>query len=832
MNHATDKKRWDDLHAAYARAHEAELAYEIELSAKYGHNFQRQWLSKGQRDKLESLQARKDKIGEKIFELITRVSPRDWSSGVPSWWVQSKLTWEDAIRPANEPLSVVVPGSYGYPDGYVKEEPLMTIRKYNDYEVDVLDANGRTYTYTIRNVETTSHAVKKALKKHGPTATWAGNVRPYQSLKEIPMSKREGQKILEDAEAAGEKFVHDQVGGDYFRDWVRDQLYEASRMDPSTVLPLETKSDARTIARNMLQQLEWDTKRDLDTREILRLSGAAGVFDIGSEDWVRDKYGIKSGNVVDEFMGGFQRVLHDPKLRDHLAEEILEMNQDLRGETSYMGEARHGAKPWFGSEGWWVYGIKIDGIENDFPLKPLGRQEEWPAVETFKTVARTDWIRAKHATSGTAALKRWVKAVNPSQFYAKWNEGDDSFKVWYTPSDGELRGGEGAFGVEESGGSNGAADFDALLRQYADVGDRQLYVRHEHRLGGPTHYYESVYVNFVNLPSGVGGAGGGAEAENNRMSFWIYGFNGSDPHAPPPSGKVKIEMANSALPREYRIRGKTGTPEAIAKYLGEFLTRVVREVPPMFTHTSRGVSETARRPEPAGDFRVKLLEGGWQQVPSLDAASAAISEERDRLGAGVSAWKQDTGQVVDRQGQLVARISYNGRIWPEPGARVVDEGAGKRRLEKFHPDEPGRTGLYRYGPATIWINGPVGGTWWATVKFRNQEKDLDARSFNDIMALATQWIDQAPELARVDEARGRAREHEVRADDSYVVVIYDADGKIHDSLPGFRDPIDAEAYAARKRDTIARNGWNMTVAVLDAATARHDRQSRQGRRSH
>lgn len=521
--------------------------------------------------------------------------------------------------------------------------------------------------------------------------------RRFSALPGGTRSHKEGQKILEDAEAAGEKFVHDQVGGDYFRDWVRDQLYEASRMDPSTVLPLETKSDARTIARNMLQQLEWDTKRDLDTREILRLSGAAGVFDIGSEDWVRDKYGIKSGNVVDEFMGGFQRVLHDPKLRDHLAEEILEMNQDLRGETSYMGEARHGAKPWFGSgEGRWVYGIKIDGIENDFPLKPLGRQEERPTVETFKAMARTDWIRAKHATSGTAALKRWVKAVNPSQFYAKWNEGDDSFKVWYTPSDGELRGGEGAFGVEESGGSNGAADFDALLRQYADVGDRQLYVRHEHRLGGPTHYYESVYVNFVNLPSGVGGAGGGAEAENNRMSFWIYGFNGSDPHAPPPNGKVKIEMANSALPREYRLRGKAGTPEAIAKYLGEFLTRVVREVPPMFTHTSRGVSETARRPEPAGDC------------------------------------------------------------------------SSKRRLEKFHPDEPGRTGLYRYGPATIWISGPSGNTWWATVKFRNQEKDLDAQSFNDVMALATQWIDQAPELARVDEARGRAREHEVRADDSYV----------------------------------------------------------------
>lgn len=58
------------------------------------------------------------------------------------------------------------------------------IRKYNDYEVDVLDANGKTYTYTVRNVQTTSAAVKKALKLHGPTATWAGNVRQYQALQE------------------------------------------------------------------------------------------------------------------------------------------------------------------------------------------------------------------------------------------------------------------------------------------------------------------------------------------------------------------------------------------------------------------------------------------------------------------------------------------------------------------------------------------------------------------------------------------------------------------------------------------------------------------------
>jgi len=94
---------------------------------------------------------------------------------------------------------------------------------------------------------------------------------------------------------------------------------------------------------------------------------------------------------------------------------------------------RSSGKPFFGrGEGAWFYAIKIDGIANDFPLKPLGRQEEWPHVQWFMQGAKHDWISAKHATSGTAALKRWVKAVKPDQFYAKYSENDDSIQVWYT----------------------------------------------------------------------------------------------------------------------------------------------------------------------------------------------------------------------------------------------------------------------------------------------------------------------------------------------------------------------------------------------------------------
>jgi hypothetical protein len=92
-----------------------------------------------------------------------------------------------------------------------------------------------------------------------------------------------------------------------------------------------------------------------------------------------------------------------------------------------------------------------------------------------------------------------------------------------------------------------------------------------------------VFVNFVNLPKGVGGAGGGAEAENNRMAFRVEGFG--DEGAP--ASKVSIEMSVSALPRSFRLRKKTAPPGIIAKYLADFLAEIIATVPPRFTHTGK-----------------------------------------------------------------------------------------------------------------------------------------------------------------------------------------------------------------------------------------------------
>jgi hypothetical protein len=136
-----------------------------------------------------------------------------------------------------------------------------------------------------------------------------------------------------------------------------------------------------------------------------------------------------------------------------------------------------------------------------------------------------------------------------------------------------------------------ATEFKAALEQRLRLEGRQARVQVETGWGPKKE--ESVYVNFINLPGGLGSAGGGAEAENNRASFWVRGFG---PASAPEAAKVKAEQATSSLykgsgapSRETRItmRAKSGSPEQVAKTLADFLNGVVRDVEPRFTHTQR-----------------------------------------------------------------------------------------------------------------------------------------------------------------------------------------------------------------------------------------------------
>lgn len=152
---------------------------------------------------------------------------------------------------------------------------------------------------------------------------------PKLKSKRFPVRKKgpgKGFTDLELAAAAGEKYAVDQVSSEYFEQWIYDQLVESSKMPSGDVLPLETKADAQKIARNMLQQLEWDTKRDLDNQTILDLSGLGDVF--GSASPVRGAHGIRVQDAVDEFYKGFHEALQESI--PWLAETLLYVNGEIR----------------------------------------------------------------------------------------------------------------------------------------------------------------------------------------------------------------------------------------------------------------------------------------------------------------------------------------------------------------------------------------------------------------------------------------------------------------------------------------------------------------------
>jgi hypothetical protein len=143
----------------------------------------------------------------------------------------------------------------------------------------------------------------------------AGGVVKFVPAKGRATEARRGavREEVPDAEAAGAQYAQEQIQSDYFNNWIHEQLYEASRMDPKDVLPLETQQDAMEIAKNMLQDLQWDTERNLDGREIAKLIGVDST----------------SNKDVKEFFKGFRDTLH--MNRAWLADELLQIKSEMGG---------------------------------------------------------------------------------------------------------------------------------------------------------------------------------------------------------------------------------------------------------------------------------------------------------------------------------------------------------------------------------------------------------------------------------------------------------------------------------------------------------------------
>jgi hypothetical protein len=94
------------------------------------------------------------------------------------------------------------------------------------------------------------------------------------------------------------------------------------------------------------------------------------------------------------------------------------------------------AKAFIGEVGRTGYAIKIEGIDPSFLHQPLGRQmDEWKKIKEWQAGAKKDWIVAKprKGQKRISETKRWVKSVNPSEFFCKWDTSvdDDTVEIYY-----------------------------------------------------------------------------------------------------------------------------------------------------------------------------------------------------------------------------------------------------------------------------------------------------------------------------------------------------------------------------------------------------------------
>ena len=110
---AEPRAKFDRLRARYVEAAARLDEADVEFAGRYGARYATTWLSRRDQQRLERLRAARRKAEEAIFAHVQAHSPRDWGRGVPQAWVCASLTWDDAVRPLGEPLSVVPPMSYG-----------------------------------------------------------------------------------------------------------------------------------------------------------------------------------------------------------------------------------------------------------------------------------------------------------------------------------------------------------------------------------------------------------------------------------------------------------------------------------------------------------------------------------------------------------------------------------------------------------------------------------------------------------------------------------------------------------------------------------------------
>jgi hypothetical protein len=201
------------------------------------------------------------------------------------------------------------------------------------------------------------------------------------------------------------------------------------------------------------------------------------------------------------------------------------------------------------------------------------------------------------------------------------------------------------------------------------------------------------------------------------------------PGSRPNSGYDSAEQAfQAALDVQHTrgIRGKSHVWVQQGDELHDYVPEEARLDDPVPSVLARNGRSSAR-PVTLTDeeYRQFVAGDGWDIMQSVRATA---QDRANRNNTEVS--------IVAPDGHEIEWCSPQRDLLPRSGKPVM------RRTSR----DPGRAGMHQYGPATVWVSGPVSGTWWATVKFKNQEKDLDARSYEEVLLAAAEWVDAAPEL--------------------------------------------------------------------------------------
>lgn len=128
-----------------------------------------------------------------------------------------------------------------------------------------------------------------------------------------------------------------------------------------------------------------------------------------------------------------------PETRSHLLPLLRKYAEDestkreVRLAERFLKQA---AKSFIGEVGGYLYAVQIEGVDPRFMQQPFGRQvDALAAIKEWKQGAKSDWISTKPRKGQKPAveLRRWIKATNPREFWARWDlrVDDDSREIFY-----------------------------------------------------------------------------------------------------------------------------------------------------------------------------------------------------------------------------------------------------------------------------------------------------------------------------------------------------------------------------------------------------------------